>query len=167
MRILIVEDDAALSSFIRRDWKRIPYVDVANEGTRVVRCDGVGLRLVVLDLNLPESTVVGAEKSAAAEGKFAGDDPHGAEPGRGRVQCLDSGRTTIWSSHFFSRTVARARRYCGAVICVGIGAHGARPLPGSCATQSRAEWRSIELTTKEFALLEYLMRNAGGGSQGR
>lgn len=46
MRILIVEDDAALSSFLRKGLEAEHYaVDVANEGNQgAVHGDGVSLR---------------------------------------------------------------------------------------------------------------------------
>jgi len=85
-----------------------------------------------------------------------------------RVQCLDSGRNDYLVKPFsFLELSARRGRYCGQSSAVGIGAHGARLCLDRVQRKVERSGRSIELTTKEFALLEYLMRNAGGGSQGR
>ena len=46
-------------------------------------------------------------------------------------------------------------------LAVGVTASGGGSQAGPCGTASDARTRIIELTSKEFALLEYLMRNAG------
>ena len=79
MRILIVEDDAALSSFLRKGLEAEHHaVDVANEGNqgRAMAME-VDYDLVVLDLNLPGVDGLSVlKKFAAAQGELAGDDSH-------------------------------------------------------------------------------------------
>ena len=84
MRILIVEDDAARSSFIRKGLEAENHaVDVANDGNQgrsmAMEFD---YDLVVLDLNLPRVDGLAVlKKCAPAEDKLAHDDSHGAQPG--------------------------------------------------------------------------------------
>jgi len=166
MRILLWKTIAALSSFIKRTGKpnTIRWM-LPNEEPGSFDGDGVGLRPGGVGSELAGiERVVGAEKSAAAEGKFAGDDPQRRGAGS-RTACSAwiRGRTTIWSSHFLFSNCRRGRgRYCGAVIC-------RRNRCSRCATfawivcngKVERSGRSIELTTKEFALLEYLDAECG------
>jgi DNA-binding response OmpR family regulator len=99
MRILIVEDDAALSSFIRKGLEAEHHaVDTANDGEqgRAMALE-FDYDLVVLDLNLPGMDGVSILKSVRQR---KANMPVLVLTARSRVedrvQCLDTARMTIW-----------------------------------------------------------------------
>jgi DNA-binding response OmpR family regulator len=166
MRILIAEDDAALAGFVRKGLEAEHYaVDVSADGEQArALASELDYDLIVLDLNLPRLDGVAILKQVrskkpnvpililTARGKV--DD---------RVQCLDSGADDYLAKPFsFSELSARIRALLRrsrlpsesvlAVEDLKLDRVERRVTRGS---------RVIELTSKEFALLEYLMRNAG------
>jgi two-component system, OmpR family, copper resistance phosphate regulon response regulator CusR len=166
MRILIAEDDAALANFVRQGLQAEHYtVDVAADGEQA-RAMGTehDYDLVVLDLNLPRMDGVNVLRHLRLKRpslpvlvltlRSKVED---------RVQCLDTGADDYLAKPFsFSELSARIRALLRR-------SH----LPSESVleiddlkldrVQHRAEraGRRIDLTTKEFSLLEYLMRNAG------
>jgi len=166
MRILIAEDDSALASFVQKGLESEHYaVDVSAEGEQA-RALGteIDYDLVVLDLNLPKVDGIAilrhlrTKKSSmpilvlSARNKV-----------EDRVQCLDLGADDYLVKPFsFTELSARIRALLRR-------SH----LPAASVLQledlrlDRVErrveraGRRIELTAKEFALLEYLMRNSG------
>jgi DNA-binding response OmpR family regulator len=122
MRILIVEDDAALASFIRKGLEAEHHaVDVAHEGNqgRAMAME-FDYDLVVLDLNLPGVDGLSVLKSLRQR---KANLPVMILTARSRVedrvQCLDSGADDYLVKPFsYLELSARARaRCCGAVIC--------------------------------------------------
>src|SRR5713226_2266249 len=166
MRILIVEDDAALSSFIRKGLEAEHHaVDVANEGNQgrsmAMEFD---YDLVVLDLQLPGVDGLSVLKTLRQR---KANLPVMILTARSRVedrvQCLDSGADDYLVKPFsFLELSARARALLRRSHLPSESVLTVRDL---CLdrVQRKVEraGRSIELTTKEFALLEYLMRNTG------
>jgi DNA-binding response OmpR family regulator len=166
MRILIAEDDGPLASFLRKGLESEHYaVDVAGDG-EVARDLAVtyDYDLMLLDLNLPrkDGLAVLSDVRAAREGM-----PILVLTGRSRVEdrvgALDQGADDYVVKPFsFSELSARVR----ALLRRG-------KLPAQATLQvddlmmDRVERRveragqRIDLTSKEFALLEYLMRNNG------
>ena len=164
MRILIVEDDAALSSFIKKGLEAEHHaVDVASEGNqgRAMAME-FDYDLVVLDLNLPGVDGLSVLKSVRQR---KANLPVMILTARSRiedrVQCLDAGADDYLVKPFsYLELSARAllrRSHLPSESVVTV-----RDLSLD-RVQRRVEraGRHIELTTKEFALLEYLMRNAG------
>jgi two-component system, OmpR family, copper resistance phosphate regulon response regulator CusR len=166
MRILIAEDDEALGKFIRQGLMAENYtVDVVADGERA-RLAGVDsdYDLVVLDLNLPKLDGVAVLRQLRLKKpslpvlvltqRTRVED---------RVQCLDIGADDYLGKPFsFSELSARIRALvrrshlpAESVLMVGD-----LKLDRVEHLVERAG-RRIELTTKEFALLEYLMRNSG------
>jgi DNA-binding response OmpR family regulator len=166
MRILVVEDDVPLASFIRKGLEEEHYaVDVAADGEQGrALAEDLDYDLVVLDLNLPKMdgmallhclrpskpqlpVLVLTARSRVED----------------RVQTLNAGADDCLNKPFsYTELSARVR----ALLRRG------RPATDSSLrvldlTLDRIERRveragkRIELTSKEFALLEYLMRNAG------
>ena len=84
------------------------------------------------------------------------------------MQCLDLGADDyLVKAIFLHRTFgAHSRSAAAEPSAGGVGAHGggSEARPGGAAGERAG--RRIELTSKEFSLLEYLMRNAGGASPG-
>jgi len=166
MRILIVEDDAALSSFIRKGLEAEYHaVDVANDGEqgRAMALE-FDYDLVVLDLNLPGMDGLSILKSVRQR---KANLPVMILTARSRVedrvQCLDTGADDYLVKPFsFLELSARARALLRRSHLPSESVLKVRDLSLD-RVQRKVEraGRQIELTTKEFALLEYLMRNAG------
>jgi two-component system copper resistance phosphate regulon response regulator CusR len=166
MRILIAEDDAALAGFVRQGLQGEHYtVDLAEDGEQArTMGSAVEYDLVILDLNLPRLDGVSVLRHLRLRRpsmpvlvltlRTRVED---------RVQCLDIGADDYLPKPFsFSELSARIRALLRR-------SH----LPSESVlvvddlkldrVERRAEraGRRIDLTSKEFSLLEYLMRNAG------
>jgi DNA-binding response OmpR family regulator len=166
MRILVVEDDGPLASFVGKGLQAEHYaVDIAADGEQArvlaAECD---YDLLILDLNLPKMDGISVLRHIRP---LRPSLPVLVLTARSRVEdrvlCLDSGADDCLIKPFsFSELSARVR----ALLRRG------RPTAESVMKiadlkldriERKVErgGRNIELTSKEFALLEYLMRNAG------
>ncbi|MFZ0288428.1 MAG: response regulator [Candidatus Sulfotelmatobacter sp.] len=166
MRILIAEDDAALAGFVRQGLQAEHYaVDVAEDGEQA-RAMGseVDYDLVILDLNLPRLDGVAVLRHLRLRRpslpvlvltlRSRVED---------RVQCLDTGADDYLPKPFsFSELSARIRALLRRSHLPSESVLVVEDLKLD-RVEYRAEraGRRIELTSKEFSLLEYLMRNAG------
>lgn len=166
MRILIVEDDAALASFVRKGLEAEHYaVDAITDGEhgRAMALE-FDYDLVVLDLNLPGIDGISLLKSLRQRKPSV---PVMILTARSRVEdrvlCLDTGADDYLVKPFsFLELSARARALLRRSHLPSESVLTVRDLRLD-RVERRVErsGRRIELTTKEFALLEYLMRNAG------
>ena len=166
MRILIVEDDAALASFIRKGLEAEHYaVDAATDGDQgrsmALEFD---YDLLILDLNLPGIDGLAILKSLRQRKPSL---PVMILTARSRVedrvQCLDMGADDYLVKPFsFLELAARARALLRRCHLPSESVLAVRDLRLD-RVERRVErsGRRIDLTVKEFALLEYLMRNAG------
>lgn len=165
MRILVAEDDASLASFLRKGLEAENYaVDVAGDGHGAARlaCEQ-GYDLLILDLNLPGSSGVEVLTSLRQHKPAL---PVLVLTARGgiedRVQVLDLGADDYLTKPFsFSELSARARallrrRHQPAETILRVGELELDRMEHKV----RRAGQPIELTPKEFALLEYLMLNA-------
>lgn len=164
MRILIAEDDAPLASFIAKAFlaeSHEPEI-AANGEEALARLAADSYDLLILDLNLP---VVGGTEVLSKVRSRDQDLPililTATDLVADRVACLDAGADDYLTKPFsFSELSARIR----AVI-----RRKARPVATVLKTDDleldcllRTVHRagvSIELTPREFSLLEYFMRN--------
>jgi len=166
MRILIAEDDLALASLVRKGLVAEHYAaDTAADGEQAralaSECD---YDLVILDLNLPRLDGVAILRYLRTRkpsmpilvltGRTRVED---------RVQCLDLGADDYLGKPFsFSELSARIRALLRRSHLPAESVLTVNDLKLDRVERKveRAGHR-IELTSKEFALLEYLMRNAG------
>jgi flagellar hook protein FlgE len=166
MRILIAEDDEALARFVRQGLEGEHYsVDVLADGeqarTAALESD---YDLVVLDLNLPKLDGVAILRQLRLKKPSV---PVLVLTQRtkveDRVQCLDTGADDYLAKPFsFSELSARIRALVrrshlpseSVLIVADLKIDRVQRIVERAG-------RKIELTGKEFSLLEYLMRNAG------
>lgn len=166
MRILVVEDDPPLASFLQKGLDAESYaVDLAQDGEQALDLAfDLDYDLLVLDLNLPKLDGIAVMRRLRP---VKPNLPVLVLTARSRVedrvQALDAGGDDCLNKPFsFTELSARVR----ALMRRG------RPALDSVLrvadlSLDRIERRveragkRIELTSKEFALLEYLMRNAG------
>ena len=166
MRILIAEDDSALASYVKKGLDAEHYaVDVSNDGEQARAMAGeFDYDLVVLDLSLPRLDGVAILRYLRTRkptmpilvltGRTRVED---------RVQCLDLGADDYLGKPFsFSELSARIRALLRRCHMPAESVLTVEDLKLD-RVERRVEraGRRIDLTGKEFALLEYLMRNAG------
>ncbi len=166
MRILIAEDDPALAGFVSKGLEAEHYaVDVSGDGEQArALASELDYDLVILDLNLPRLDGVAILKDLRNRKRNL---PILVLTARSRVDdrvlCLDAGADDYLVKPFsFSELSARIR---------ALLRRSRMPVESVLTVEDlkldRVERRvtrgsrNIELTSKEFALLEYLMRNAG------
>jgi two-component system copper resistance phosphate regulon response regulator CusR len=166
MRILIAEDDAALAGFVRKGLESEHYaVDVSGDGEQSrAMASEFDYDLVVLDLNLPRLDGVAILRYLRTRKPTM---PLLVLTGRSRVedrvQCLDLGADDYLIKPFsFTELSARIRALLRRSHLPAESVLAVDDLKLD-RVERRVEraGRRIELTSKEFALLEYLMRNAG------
>lgn len=166
MRVLIAEDDAALAHVICAGLSQEDYaVDWAPDGeeARYLVCE-YDYDLLILDLNLPRQDGFEVLKALRARKRTL---PVLVLSGRAqvdeRIRLLDSGADDYMvkpcSLHELNARVRALLRRRGAALDVHLR-YNDLELNRVERIVTRAG-RRIELTSKEFALLEYLLRNAG------
>jgi len=166
MRILIAEDDETLAKFLREGLEGENYsVDVHHDGEQARSAAmQTDYDVVILDLNLPRLDGVSILRQLRINKpslpvliltqRTKVDD---------RVQCFDTGADDFLPKPFsFSELSARIRALLrrSHMPSEAILKMADLKLDRTQRTVERAG-RRIDLTTKEFALLDYLMRNAG------
>ena len=165
MRILIVEDEQKVASFIRKGLEQEGYaVDVASDGEAgLYQAENFEYDAMILDVMLPKLSGLEALKKIRAKNlqlpvlmltaKSTVED---------KVAGLDSGASDYLVKPFaFAELSARIR------VLLRRGAHEATTLKladleMNTATRTvKRAGQKIDLKMKEFALLEFLLRNAG------
>lgn len=166
MRILVVEDEAKVASFIRRALEEESYaVDVCGDGAAGLDMGlGGSYDLVILDLMLPGMSGLEVLKALRKEGIKA---PVLILTARSKVdqkvQGLDAGADDYLTKPFaIEELLARVRVLLRRGTGEATGLLQVEDLVLNPATREVTRGgRRIELTAKEYAMLEYLMRNAG------
>lgn len=165
MRVLLVEDDKAVASFVKKGLEAEQYaVDVATEGDEArYMAEEIDYDIIILDLNLPK--VDGLEVLRHIRAKKS-SLPILVLTGRSRVEDrvkgLDRGADDYLTKPFsFSELSARLRALVRRVnqpreLTLRVGDLEIDRVEHKVTRAGRP----IELTPKEFALLEYLTRNA-------
>lgn len=164
MRILVVEDEKKVARFIQQGLEEEHYtVDVAHDGDDgLARASTTSYDCIVLDVMLPVKTGIEMTREYRARGgqspilmltaKTSTDD---------KVAGLDSGADDYLTKPFaFAELLARIRSLLrrGAKEKSTVLAVADLELDTVTHKAKRAG-RFVELTAKEYALLEFLMRN--------
>ncbi len=166
MRILVIEDEVKIAQFIKRGLKEEGYaVDVANDGEEGhFMLSSNEYDAIILDLMLPKIDGLTLCRTLRKEGNQTPIIMLTAKDTvKDKVKGLDSGADDYLPKPFaFEELLARVRVLL-------------RKKDSRVQTQLKVEDlcldllthkvtrgdREIDLTVKEYALLEYLMRNAG------
>jgi len=165
MRILVIEDEKKIAAFIMHGLEEEGYaVDIARDGEEGYDLiNGFQYDLIILDLMLPRLDGISLCRKIRAEGR---DLPIIMLTAKttisDKVRGLDSGANDYITKPFsFEELLARIR--------VLLRTHTHTPTE-LCVGNLRLDFlthkvtrngEEIELTTKEYKLLEYLMRNSG------
>jgi heavy metal response regulator len=167
MRVLVVEDERKVASFIRQGLEEEGYaVEVAEDGASALDLvlEGTAYDLVVLDVMLPRRDGFGVVRAMRQRGV---QTPvlllTARDTVTDRVTGLDLGADDYLTKPFaFDELLARVR----ALLRRGQGQRapvlrvGSLSLDPATRKVMRGE-RRIELTAREYALLECFMRSAG------
>ena len=163
-RVLVIEDDVDIAGVLRRSLDKEGYeVRIAGDGEAAL--DAAGLfepDAVVLDLGLPKLDVVEVCRRLRADGDVPILILTARDAVDARVEGLDSGADDYLVKPFERdellarmRALLRRRPPRGSAYVVV----GDLRLNPDTREVVRAE-RNLDLTAREFELLEYLMRNA-------
>src|ERR1700733_1288771 len=166
MRVLIVEDDAALGLFLQKGLKLEGHeVTWVGDGeAALVHAAEHRPDLIVLDLSLPRKD--GTEVLAEMRGRFDGTAVlvlTGRSQVEERVKCLNLGADDCLLKPFsFHELTARCRALLRRreTFADPMLRHGEVEL-NRIEHKVTHYGRSVELTVKEFALLEFLMQRNG------
>jgi two-component system OmpR family response regulator len=166
MRLLIAEDDVKLSTALVRGLRGEGYaVDVAASGDQaLLQARVYDYDAVILDLMLPGPDGIAVCDALRREGRWFPVLMLTARDGvRDRIRGLDAGADDYLVKPFdFGELVARVRALLrrGARERPAVLAAGDLALDPAGRTVTRSG-RDIELTAREFAVLEFLVRHAG------
>jgi two-component system OmpR family response regulator len=166
MRVLLVEDEIKMSRAIRRGLEREGYaVDAALDGDDGLhRATEWDYDAIVLDVMLPGVDGIEVCRRLRRAGRWAPVLVLTARDGvADRIRGLDAGADDYLVKPFaFGELLARLR---------ALHRRGARERPSVLAVGDLVldpaahtvtlSGRPVELSTREFALLEFMMRNAG------
>ncbi len=164
MRVLVVEDEVKMASLVRRGLEREGYVvDVATDGSEALwAAREQEFDAIVLDAMIPEPDGFAVCRALREEGRWAPVLMLTARDGvEDRVRGLDAGADDYLTKPFaFEELFARLR----ALTRRGVTERPIRLQVGDLVLDpvtrrvGRGE-EPIDLSVKEFALLEFLMRN--------
>ena len=164
MHILVAEDDLPVAKFLSSGLEGERYdVRLATDGAEVLRLLAYGpCDLLVLDLNLPGiSGLEVLQRVRSERPRLPVLILTGSARVEDRVSGLDSGADDYLTKPFaFSELVARIRALLRRMPFEPV-LHNMDLELDRVGRVVHRNGRTIELTPKEFALLEYLMLNAG------
>ena len=166
MRVLVVEDEVKMAGLLRRGLQEEGYaVDIAPTGSKAVwAATEIPYDAIVLDVMLPDLDGFSVSRRLREAGRWAPIlmlTARDAVPDR--IEGLDAGADDYLTKPFaFTELLARLR----ALIRRGAGERPAALVAGDLILDPAAKRvtrgdTQIELTAKEFALLEYFLRHPG------
>ncbi len=169
MRILVVEDQVKMANFLKKGLNEVGYaVDIAESGTSAESYMAQGdYDLVILDVMLPDQNGIDTARHLRRDG-YAGPIlmVTALSTTKDKVNGLDAGADDYLTKPYsFDELHARVR----ALLRRKGGANGGAAITNILKyadleldllqRKVRRSGQEISLTTKEFALLEYFMRN--------
>jgi two-component system copper resistance phosphate regulon response regulator CusR len=166
MRVLLVEDDARIARFVAKGLREESYaVDIAENGNDAVYQTEINdYDLIILDIMIPGMDGLAVCQAIRAAGKRTPILMLTARDGvDDRITGLDSGADDYLTKPFeFRELLARLR----ALLRRPSDLRPPRIIVGDLELDTASQTakrgnRSIPLTAKEYALLEYFARNAG------
>jgi DNA-binding response OmpR family regulator len=163
MRVLVIEDSPRIAAFLERGLTEDGYaVELAHDGV-------LGLRLAlegrfdaaVIDVMLPgRSGVEVVRELRAADATVPVLLLTARDRVEDKIEGLDAGADDYLTKPFeFAELTARLRAMLRRSGGGGAGLHIGRIELDPATRQVRRDGEPVELTPREFALLEYLMRN--------
>lgn len=166
MRILLAEDDKRIASFLRKGLRESAYaVDLAADGEEALYLASINTYdLYILDVNLPAKNGFEICRELRAGGKM---EPIMMLTARDeledKISGLDSGADDYLTKPFeFKELLARLRALLRRRSEVRPALIETGDLRIDTASQTvRRAGKKVELTAKEYALLEYLGLNKG------
>jgi len=167
VHILVIEDERRLASLVRRALQEEGHkVEVSNDGAEGLdMAEATGYDLLVLDLMLPHLDGVEICRRLRSTGSAVRILMLTARDAvEDRVAGLEAGADDYLAKPFsFTELIARVRALARRQIQpqVEIELASGDLVLDLQRREARRDGRTIELTAKEFQLLEYLMRNAG------
>jgi len=166
MRILVVEDEKKVASFIRRGLEAERWeVEVVHDGpTGLARARNADVDLVILDVMLPEQDGLSVLRALRASGATVPVLLLTARAATAdKVTGLDLGADDYLTKPFeFEELLARVRallRRGGAALPPRLQIADLTLDPAT--REVRRGERSLDLTAREYALLEFFLRNPG------
>ena len=165
-RILVVEDETKIANFLKQGLMEEGYdVDVAEDGNRGLETAlTIAFDLIVLDIGLPEMDGMDVCRALRAKGRLtpiifltARDSVHD------KVLGLDLGADDYLTKPFaFEEFLARVRSLLRkAQQKADTRLRIADLILDTKSRKVERDGKAIDLSTKEFALLQYLMENRG------
>jgi two-component system OmpR family response regulator len=166
VRVLVVEDEVKMAGLLRRGLQEEGYaVDIAPTGSKAVwAATEIPYDAIVLDVMLPDLDGFSVSRRLREAGRWAPIlmlTARDAVPDR--IEGLDAGADDYLTKPFaFTELLARLR----ALLRRGAGERPAALVAGDLILDPAAKRvtrgdTQIELTAKEFALLEYFLRHPG------
>lgn len=168
MRILVVEDQAKMANFLKRGLNEVGYaVDVAETGIAAESFMAQGeYDLVILDVMLPDQNGMDTARHIRRDGY---EGPilmlTALSTTKDKVHGLDAGADDYLTKPYsFDELLARVRALLRRQSSAGQGANSSLQYADLevdlIHRKVKRSGQEISLTAKEFALLEYLIRNA-------
>jgi DNA-binding response OmpR family regulator len=166
MRLLLVEDEARIARFVAKGLREESYaVDVVASGNEAVYQTEINdYDIIILDVMIPGMDGFATCRAIRSQGKLTPILMLTARDGvEDRITGLDSGADDYLTKPFeFGELLARLRALLRRPKEVRAPKIEVGDLELDTAAQTvRRGNRTISLTTKEYALLEFLARNAG------
>ena len=166
MRILVVEDEVKVAAFVRQALEEEGHgVDVAHDGAAgLAFAHGADYDLIILDWLLPERDGLSVCRALRAAGRRVPILMLTARDAvQDRIEGLDSGADDYLTKPFaLGELLARTRALLRRGLPGGPPVLKAGDLTLDPATRRvRRGTRPVDLSAREYALLEYLMRHSG------
>ena len=166
MKILVVEDDRVVGQYVRRGLEEAQYhADLVDDGLEALRIVSGGLYdLVILDLRLPGMTGLEVLRTLRDRGVTTPILVLTAQDAVGhKVEALRAGADDYVTKPFaFEEVLARVEALARRPKQLTAPRLAVADLELDLTSRDvRRNGRTIELTPKEYAVLEYLMRHPG------